>query len=43
MTVFWDTTPHILVEVDQLFRGAYSLHHQGDESFIALMMEAVST
>jgi hypothetical protein len=31
MTAFWDMPPGILVEVDQLFRGSYCLHHQGDE------------
>jgi hypothetical protein len=29
--VFWDVTPCSLVEVDQGFRGAYSLRHQGSE------------
>jgi hypothetical protein len=28
-TVFWDTAPCILVEVDRCFRDAYCLHHQG--------------
>jgi hypothetical protein len=31
MTVFWDVAPCSLVEVDRHFRGAYGLHHQGDE------------
>jgi hypothetical protein len=31
MTVFWDFAPRSLVEVDRRFRGAYCLHHQGDE------------
>jgi hypothetical protein len=30
MAVFWVVAPHILVEVYRRFRGAYSLHHQGD-------------
>jgi hypothetical protein len=38
MTAFWDVAPLSLVEVDQCFRDAYCLHHQGDD---ALMMEAV--
>jgi hypothetical protein len=29
MTVFWDVAPCSLVEIDQYFRGAYCLHHQG--------------
>jgi hypothetical protein len=43
MTVFWDIAPCCLVEVYRRFRGAYCLHHQGDESLITLMLEAVST
>jgi hypothetical protein len=44
MTAFWDTAPCSLVEVDRRFRGAYSLHYQGDEWWvIALMMKAVRT
>jgi hypothetical protein len=39
--VFWDIIPWSL-EVDQCFRGAYCLHHQGD-GIMALMMEAVCT
>jgi hypothetical protein len=27
--VFWDVTPSSLVEID--FRGAYCLHHKGDD------------
>jgi hypothetical protein len=30
MTVYWDTAPCILVQVDHHVKGAYSLHHQGD-------------
>jgi hypothetical protein len=30
MTDFWDVTPCTLVEVHRRFKGAYSLHHQGD-------------
>jgi hypothetical protein len=29
--VFWDVAPYSHVEVDRHFRGAYCLHHQGDE------------
>jgi hypothetical protein len=29
--VFWDVAPCSHVEVDRRFRGAYCLHHQGDE------------
>jgi hypothetical protein len=28
--VFWDVTPSSVIAVDQRFRGAYYLHHQGD-------------
>jgi hypothetical protein len=28
---FWDTAQCSLVVVDRRFRGAYYLHHQGDE------------
>jgi hypothetical protein len=31
MTAFWDIAPRSLVEVNRRFRGAYCLHHQGDE------------
>jgi hypothetical protein len=31
MTVFWDIALSSLVEVYLCFRGAYCLHHQGDE------------
>jgi hypothetical protein len=42
--VFWDVLPCSQVDVDGLFRGAYWLHHQGDEcTVIALMMEASRT
>jgi hypothetical protein len=34
MTAFWDIEPRSLVEVDRRFRGAYCLHHQGDETSI---------
>jgi hypothetical protein len=43
MTVLRDIALCILVESDRSFRGAYCLHHQGDESVIALMIEAVRT
>jgi hypothetical protein len=29
MTVLWDVVPCSLVKIDQLFRGAHYLHHQG--------------
>jgi hypothetical protein len=35
---FWDASPCSLIEVDWCFRGAYCLHHQGNE---ALMIEEV--
>jgi hypothetical protein len=35
ITAFWNVALHRLVEVDQCFRGAYYLHHQG--SLITLM------
>jgi hypothetical protein len=31
MTAIWDIAPCSLVEVVQHFRGAYCLHHQGDD------------
>jgi hypothetical protein len=31
MTVFWDVASCRLVDTDQRSRGAYCLHHQGDE------------
>jgi hypothetical protein len=31
MAVFSDDVPCNVVEIDQCFRGAYCLHHQGDE------------
>jgi hypothetical protein len=43
MAVFWVVVPCSLVEVYQCFRGPCCLHHQGDESLIALMMEAART
>jgi hypothetical protein len=30
-SVFWDVAPCSEVDVDRRFRGAYCLHHQGDE------------
>jgi hypothetical protein len=39
MTVFWGAVLYILVEVYWCFRGAYCLHHQGNEW---QMMEALS-
>jgi hypothetical protein len=41
--VFWFVAPYSYVEGDWRYRGAYCLHHQGDETFITLMMEAVRT
>jgi hypothetical protein len=38
--VFWDIAPCSHIEVHTRLRGAYCLHHQGDD---ALMMEAVHT
>jgi hypothetical protein len=32
MAVFWVVAPCSLVEIYQRFRGAFCLHHQGDES-----------
>jgi hypothetical protein len=32
MTPFWDAAPCSLVEVDRRFRGAYCLHHSGDDT-----------
>jgi hypothetical protein len=29
--LFWDVAPCSHVEVDRRFRGAYCLHHQGDD------------
>jgi hypothetical protein len=37
---FWDNAPCSVMEVGRRFRGAYCLHHQGDEW---LTMEAAST
>jgi hypothetical protein len=31
MAVFWVAAPCSLVEVYRRFKGAYCLHHQGDE------------
>jgi hypothetical protein len=31
MVVFWVVAPCNLVEVNKRFRGAYYLHHKGDE------------
>jgi hypothetical protein len=32
MAVFWDGTPCILAEIDIRFKGAYCVHHQGDDA-----------
>jgi hypothetical protein len=34
ITALWDTAPCSLVEVDRSLRGAYCLHHQGDDETI---------
>jgi hypothetical protein len=39
--VFWDALPCSQVDVNQLFRGMYCLHHQGDE--IQYTVKAVRT
>jgi hypothetical protein len=31
MSAFWNIAPYSLVDVDRRFRGAYSLHNEGDE------------
>jgi hypothetical protein len=31
MTLLWDIAPCSLLEADSHFRGAYNLHHHGDE------------
>jgi hypothetical protein len=31
MGVFWDAAPDSLVDIDRRLRGAYYLHHQGDD------------
>jgi hypothetical protein len=41
--VFWDVVPCGHVEVARRFRDMYCLHHQGEESPIALMMEEACT
>jgi hypothetical protein len=43
IAVFWVVAPCSLAEVYQRFRYPYCLHHLGDESLIALMMEAART
>jgi hypothetical protein len=40
--VFWDVLPCKII-VDRRFRGTCCLHHQGDESLIARMIEAART
>jgi hypothetical protein len=42
MTALWDTMPCSFVGVYRYFIGVYCLHHKGDESIIALIMEALS-
>jgi hypothetical protein len=36
MTASWDTAPCSLVEVDRRLRGAYYLHHQGDDTDVII-------
>jgi hypothetical protein len=43
MAIFWVVALCSLAEGNQRFRGPCCLHHQGDKSLIALMMEAVRT
>jgi hypothetical protein len=47
IAAFWDIASCSLVEVDRSFRGAYCLHHQGNDDcfilFTALTMESVRT
>jgi hypothetical protein len=40
--VFWDVMPRKII-VDRRFRDTCCLHHNGDESLIALMMVAAHT
>jgi hypothetical protein len=37
MTLIWNVAPCNLVEVYRRFKGAYCLHHQGDESPVILV------
>jgi hypothetical protein len=32
--ILWDIAPYSLIGVDGRFRGAYCLHHQGDNNFV---------
>jgi hypothetical protein len=34
MSVFWDDAPCSLVEINPRFKGAYGVHHQGDEQAV---------
>jgi hypothetical protein len=43
MAAFWDRASCSVGEVNRCFRDAYCLHHQGDESITALMMEVICT
>jgi hypothetical protein len=43
MAVIWVVVPCSLLEVCQHLKGMCCLHHQGNESLIALMMEAAHT
>jgi hypothetical protein len=43
MTASWDVVPCSFVAVDRRFRATYCLYNLCDQSFIALMMEAVRT
>jgi hypothetical protein len=31
ITAFWDVAPCSVVEIGRRFKGAYCLHHQGDD------------
>jgi hypothetical protein len=39
-SIFWDDGPYGLIETEQLSRGTYRIHHQGDEWLVTLMTEA---
>jgi hypothetical protein len=42
VTVFWDVAPFNIVEIDRCFRGAYRLHHQGDEETVSTSETSVN-
>jgi hypothetical protein len=45
MIISWDVAPCSRLEIDRRFRGAYCLHHQGDESqkIVIFVLAAVRT